>query len=69
MVNTMIRLYHVDPGFDPKNLIAVEIAAPEAKYPEGRPVAAYFQRINATWRTSVFMYRASRHNSRHNGQH
>ena len=45
MVNTMIRLYHVDPGFDPRNLIAVEIEAPEAKYPQGRPVAAYFQRI------------------------
>lgn len=45
MVNTIVRLYHVNPGFDPKNLIAVEIAAPEAKYPEGRPVAAYFHRI------------------------
>ncbi|SPF52923.1 conserved membrane hypothetical protein [Candidatus Sulfopaludibacter sp. SbA4] len=35
LVNSFVRLRHVDPGFDPRNTLAVELALPSSRYPDG----------------------------------
>ncbi len=40
LVNSFVRLRHVDPGFDPRNTLAVDIPMPSARYPDGNTRAA-----------------------------
>ncbi|MGA9770126.1 MAG: ABC transporter permease [Blastocatellia bacterium] len=37
MINSFARLSTVNPGFNPKNVLTMSIALPEAKYPDTRP--------------------------------
>jgi len=50
-MKSFARLQNVDPGFDPTNVLTMEVALPVAKYPRGKPVADLFaeatRRINA----------------------
>jgi putative ABC transport system permease protein len=40
LVNSFVRLRHVDPGFDPSNTLAVEIPMPSARYPDANSQVA-----------------------------
>jgi putative ABC transport system permease protein len=46
-----VRLQNVDPGFNPDNVLTMEVALPVAKYPRGKPVADLF--AEATRRIST----------------
>ncbi|PZR73158.1 MAG: ABC transporter permease [Chthoniobacterales bacterium] len=39
LMKSFARLQNVDPGFDPHNVLTMEVALPVAKYPRGQPVA------------------------------
>jgi putative ABC transport system permease protein len=41
LVNSFVRLRHVDPGFDPRNTLAVELALPLSHYPDGNSRARF----------------------------
>ena len=43
MIKSFWRLQQVDPGFDPRNLLNVEVTLPDAKYQESNQRAAFFQ--------------------------
>jgi predicted permease len=43
-LRTLVNLNHIDPGFDPKNLVLFEIAAPASRY-SGTQAPDLFQRI------------------------
>ncbi len=51
LMKSFARLQNVDPGFDPTNVLTMEVALPVAKYRRGKPVADLFaeatRRINA----------------------
>jgi putative ABC transport system permease protein len=47
MINSFVRLLRVDPGFDPDNLLTMEIALPESRYPELRKCADFYTRLLA----------------------
>ena len=38
LLKSFVRLQNVDPGFDPRNVLSMEISLPVAKYPRGKPV-------------------------------
>ncbi|MBZ5619611.1 MAG: ABC transporter permease [Acidobacteriia bacterium] len=40
LVNSFVRLRHVNPGFDPRNTLAVDLPLPAARYPDGPTRAA-----------------------------
>ena len=42
LMKSFARLQNVDPGFDPDNVLTMEVALPLAKYPRGKPVADLF---------------------------
>lgn len=39
------RLQHVEPGFDPKNVITMQISLPQAKYADEQQQVAFFQQL------------------------
>jgi predicted permease len=42
LVRSLFRLLNVDPGFDPRNTLALDISLPEAKYPAGSDARSRF---------------------------
>jgi len=42
LLKSFVRLQNVDPGFNPKNVLTMEVALPLLKYPRGKPVADFF---------------------------
>ena len=42
LLKSFARLQSVDPGFNPKNVLTMEIALPVLKYPAGKPVGDFF---------------------------
>jgi len=45
LIQTIVGLQRVDPGFDPENLLTAEISLPQADYPERDVQQAFFQRL------------------------
>ena len=42
LLKSFIRLQNVNPGFDPRNVLTMEVSLPVAKYARGRPVADFY---------------------------
>ena len=42
LLKSFIRLQNVDPGFDPRNVLTMEVSLPLAKYARGKPVADFY---------------------------
>lgn len=42
LTKSFARLQHVDPGFDPRNVLTMELSLPVAKYPRGKPVLDFY---------------------------
>jgi predicted permease len=47
MTKSFWQLRHVKPGFDPQNVLTMEISLPEEKYEEGQSQAKFFQEVLA----------------------
>ena len=47
LLKSFARLQNVDPGFDPHNVLTMEVALPVAKYPRGQPVVRFLCRGHA----------------------
>ena len=47
LLNSLLRLQHVDPGFEPHGLHAVRIALPVASYSDAGAVATFWSRVSA----------------------
>jgi putative ABC transport system permease protein len=51
LVNSFVRLRHVNPGFDPRNTLAADLPLPAARYPDGnaraRLVESLLQKVQA----------------------
>jgi putative ABC transport system permease protein len=45
MIKSFWRLQQVDPGFNPQNLLSVEVTLPAARYPESQQRTAFFQQV------------------------
>lgn len=45
MVGTFRRLLTLNPGFNPKNLLTMEIALPALRYPESSQITAFYDRV------------------------
>jgi predicted permease len=43
LLNSFVRLSRVDPGFDPEGLVAVGVALPQARYPEGPEIQRFWR--------------------------
>ena len=42
LLKSFMRLQNVNPGFDSKNVLTMEVALPVLKYPRGKPVADFY---------------------------
>jgi putative ABC transport system permease protein len=42
LLKSFVRLQNVDPGFDPRNVLTVEMSLPVAKYARGKPVSDFY---------------------------
>ncbi len=42
LMKSFARLQNVDPGFNPRNVLTMEVALPLLKYPAGKPVADFY---------------------------
>jgi predicted permease len=45
MVNSFVRLYKVDPGFEPANLVSMALSLPEERYPDAPLRSVFFQDV------------------------
>ncbi len=45
LVKSFVRLQNVDPGFDPQNVLTMEVSLPVAKYARGKPVGDFFAEL------------------------
>src|SRR5262249_26828153 len=45
LLKSFIRLQNVDPGFNSKNVVSMEISLPDGKYPRGKPVADFYAEL------------------------
>lgn len=45
LIRSFIRLQHVDPGFDPHNLIKMTVTLPGTKYEEGYQLSGFFRQL------------------------
>jgi putative ABC transport system permease protein len=45
MVRSLIRLHRVDPGFDPRGIVAVDLSLSDARYPKNDDAAGFYRRI------------------------
>src|SRR3954454_2000719 len=43
LLKSFARLQQVDPGFEPHNVLTMEVSLPVAKYARGKPVAQFYQ--------------------------
>jgi putative ABC transport system permease protein len=42
LIKSFVRLQNVKPGFDPQNVLTMEVSLPTAKYARGKPVADFY---------------------------
>jgi putative ABC transport system permease protein len=42
LLKSFVRLQNVNPGFEPKNVLTMEVSLPVLKYPRGKPVADFY---------------------------
>jgi putative ABC transport system permease protein len=42
LLKSFVRLQNVQPGFEPNNVLTMEVALPVLKYPRGKPVADFY---------------------------
>jgi putative ABC transport system permease protein len=47
LVKSFIHLQGIDPGFDTRNVLAIEISLPEARYRDGHQTAAFWKELGA----------------------
>jgi putative ABC transport system permease protein len=45
MVRTLVRLNRVDPGFDPRGILAVDLSLSDARYPKSEEAARFYRQI------------------------
>ncbi|MEA2922779.1 MAG: hypothetical protein QOF07_2744, partial [Bradyrhizobium sp.] len=45
LMKSFVRLQNVDPGFNPKNVLTMELALPQLKYPRGKPVIDFYAEV------------------------
>jgi putative ABC transport system permease protein len=45
LLKSFIRLQNVNPGFEPRNVVTMEISLPVAKYARGKPVADFYAEL------------------------
>ena len=45
LIRSFFAVLNVDTGFEPKNLLAMEVSAPRNRYPEGQQVAEFYVRL------------------------
>ena len=45
LVRSFIQIQNVDPGFNPRQVLALEVSLPVLKYPRGKPVADFFAEV------------------------
>ena len=45
LLKSFVRLQNVHPGFEPKNVLTMEVALPVLKYPRGKPVADFYAEV------------------------
>lgn len=45
MIKSFWRVQQIDPGFNPQNLLSVEITLPATRYPESKQRTAFFQQV------------------------
>ncbi|MBA2584971.1 MAG: ABC transporter permease [Chthoniobacterales bacterium] len=45
LMKSFARLQSVDPGFNPKNVLTMELALPQLKYPRGKPVIDFYAEV------------------------
>jgi len=43
LIKSFMRLREVNPGFDPQNVLTMQLSVPKAKYPDNKQIAAFFQ--------------------------
>ena len=51
MIRSFARLQHVSPGFDPKNLLTMNISLPRQKYRENQQINSFFDQLLARVRS------------------
>jgi len=51
LMKSFVRLQNVDPGFNPKNVLTMEITLPVLKYPMGKPVADFYAEVERRLKT------------------
>ena len=45
MIKSFLRILSTDPGFNPDNILIVEMKLPFSKYPEGHRIATFYQQL------------------------
>jgi putative ABC transport system permease protein len=50
LINSFVRLQHVDPGFDPRDTLAAQVSLTATRYPNGDTRAAFLDRLLADLR-------------------
>lgn len=45
LMKSFVRLQNVHPGFEPKNVLTMEVSLPVLKYPRGKPVADFYAEV------------------------
>ncbi|MGI9114586.1 MAG: ABC transporter permease [Chthoniobacterales bacterium] len=45
LMKSFARLQNVDPGFNPKNVLTMELSLPQLKYPRGKPVIDFYNEV------------------------
>jgi putative ABC transport system permease protein len=45
LMKSFVRLQNVDPGFNPKNVLTMELSLPLVKYPRGKPVIDFYAEV------------------------
>ncbi|MGZ5553790.1 MAG: ABC transporter permease [Chthoniobacterales bacterium] len=45
LLKSFVRLQNVNPGFDPRNVLTMEVSLPIAKYARGKPVADFYEEL------------------------
>jgi putative ABC transport system permease protein len=45
LIKSFVNLQHVDPGFNPKNVLRVDITIPRTRYPERNQSAAFYKQL------------------------
>jgi putative ABC transport system permease protein len=51
LIKSFVRLQNVNPGFNPKGVLTMEVSLPVLKYPKGKPVADFFAEIERRLKT------------------